>query len=144
MSLSKEQIENGLKKALYLVLIAGAGFLFNIVRTYVFESDHFFNIKLFDIKGIKSLTDRDVITLSELVMGDKLISTEIEQAQKYIHESLNGSHNDIAKVLKAEYGNEFVCASIASKTWFQYPGSDVDSCWPAGTRIQNHLRLAGL
>jgi P4 family phage/plasmid primase-like protien len=45
-----------------------------------------------------------------------------EQATKYIHESLNGSHNDIAKVLHALYGNEFVCASIASKTWFQFIG----------------------
>jgi P4 family phage/plasmid primase-like protien len=45
-----------------------------------------------------------------------------EQATKYIHESLNGSHNDIAKVLYAEYGNEFVCASIASKVWFQFVG----------------------
>lgn len=44
------------------------------------------------------------------------------QATKYIHESLNGSHNDIAKVLSAEYGNEFVCASIASKVWFQFVG----------------------
>ena len=87
MSLSKEQIENGLKKVLYLVLIAGAGFLFNIVRTYVFESDQFFNIKLFDIKGTKSLTDRDVIILSELVIGDKLISSEIDRAQQNISRS---------------------------------------------------------
>jgi P4 family phage/plasmid primase-like protien len=42
------------------------------------------------------------------------------QATKYIHESLNGSHNDIAKVLHSEYGDEFICASIASKVWFQF------------------------
>ena len=45
-----------------------------------------------------------------------------EQATKFIHESLNGSHNDIAKVLYAEYGNEFVCASITGKAWFQFSG----------------------
>ena len=45
-----------------------------------------------------------------------------EQSTKYIHESLNGSHNDIAMVLYSEYGNEFVCASIASKVWFQFIG----------------------
>lgn len=45
-----------------------------------------------------------------------------EQATKYIHESLSGSHNDIAKVLYAEYGDEFVCASIASKVWFHFVG----------------------
>ena len=45
-----------------------------------------------------------------------------EQAIHYIQESLNGSHNDIAKVLYAEYGTEFVCASISSKIWFQFIG----------------------
>jgi P4 family phage/plasmid primase-like protien len=43
-----------------------------------------------------------------------------EQAEHYVKESLNGSHNDIAKVLYAEYGNEFVCASISGGTWFQF------------------------
>ena len=43
-----------------------------------------------------------------------------EQSEHYVKESLNGSHNDIAKVLFSEYGNEFVCASIAGKTWFQF------------------------
>lgn len=43
-----------------------------------------------------------------------------EQADLYTKEALNGSHNDIAKVLKAEYGNEFVCASIANKVWYQF------------------------
>jgi P4 family phage/plasmid primase-like protien len=45
-----------------------------------------------------------------------------DQATHYIQESLNGSHNDIAKVLYAEYGTEFVCASISSKIWFQFIG----------------------
>ena len=45
-----------------------------------------------------------------------------EQATKFIYESLNGSHNDVAKTLYAEYGNEFVCASIAGKSWFQFYG----------------------
>jgi len=43
-----------------------------------------------------------------------------EQAEKYVKESLDGSHNDIAKLLHAEYGNEFVCASITNKMWFQF------------------------
>lgn len=43
-----------------------------------------------------------------------------EQAEHYVKESLNGAHNDIAKVLYAEYGNEFVCASICNKMWFQF------------------------
>lgn len=43
-----------------------------------------------------------------------------EQSAKHAKDALNGSHNDIAKVLFAEYGNEFVCASIANKMWYQF------------------------
>jgi P4 family phage/plasmid primase-like protien len=43
-----------------------------------------------------------------------------EQATTHIHESLSGSHNDIAKVLYALYGNEFVCASVGTKLWYQF------------------------
>jgi hypothetical protein len=43
-----------------------------------------------------------------------------EQIAHYIKESLNGSHNDIAKVLYTEYGNNFVCASVTGKIWFQF------------------------
>ena len=43
-----------------------------------------------------------------------------EQSQQYIKNSLNGSHNDIAKILFAEYGNEFVCSSVANKSWYQF------------------------
>ena len=43
-----------------------------------------------------------------------------EQSDHHIKESLSGSHNDIAKVLYSEYGNEFVCASVQSKVWFQF------------------------
>lgn len=53
---------------------------------------------------------------------DKYMEFKKNQSTKYIHESLNGSHNDIAKVLYAEYGNEFVCASISGKVWFQFVG----------------------
>jgi P4 family phage/plasmid primase-like protien len=43
-----------------------------------------------------------------------------EQANKHIMASLDGSHNDVAKALQAEYGDEFVCASVANKVWFQF------------------------
>jgi len=42
------------------------------------------------------------------------------KSDELIVESLEGSHNDIAKILYSEYGNEFVCASIANKTWYQF------------------------
>ena len=43
-----------------------------------------------------------------------------KQSEHYVKESLNGSHNDIAKVLHSEYGEEFVCGSISNKTWYQF------------------------
>ena len=45
-----------------------------------------------------------------------------EQGMKYIKASLEGSHHDIAKLLYTEYGTEFVCASVANKTWYQFIG----------------------
>ena len=45
-----------------------------------------------------------------------------EQISNKIKDSLNGTHNDIAKILKEQYGNEFVCASITNKCWFHFNG----------------------
>jgi phage/plasmid-associated DNA primase len=45
-----------------------------------------------------------------------------EVSEKLVQESISGSHNDIAKILFAEYGNEFVCASVANKVWYQFIG----------------------
>lgn len=45
-----------------------------------------------------------------------------EQGSKHIKASLEGSHYDIAKLLYTEYGTEFVCASVAGKTWYQFTG----------------------
>jgi len=43
-----------------------------------------------------------------------------KQSDKHLKNSLEGSHHDIAKLMYEEYGMEFVCSSIASKTWFQF------------------------
>lgn len=45
-----------------------------------------------------------------------------EKIQNKIKDSLDGAHNDIAKVLKEQYGDEFVCASITNKIWYQFTG----------------------
>lgn len=37
-----------------------------------------------------------------------------------VHKAIEGSHNDLAKLLFNEYGNEFVCASAESKTWYLF------------------------
>jgi P4 family phage/plasmid primase-like protien len=38
----------------------------------------------------------------------------------FLNESINGSHNDIAKVLYEEYSEEFVCASTSKKIWYRF------------------------
>jgi P4 family phage/plasmid primase-like protien len=45
-----------------------------------------------------------------------------EQTDRHIQESLGGAHNDVAKILHSEYGNDFVCASISKKIWYQFNG----------------------
>ena len=45
-----------------------------------------------------------------------------ERSTQYLKDSLNGSHNDIAKALYEDFGDVFVCASIANKMWYQFVG----------------------
>ena len=37
-----------------------------------------------------------------------------------VKDSLEGCHNDIARVLYEDYKNEFICGSVANKTWYQF------------------------
>lgn len=46
-----------------------------------------------------------------------------ERSEKYIQSSLDGSHNDVAKALYEEYGDQFVCSSITNKIWYQFTGN---------------------
>ena len=43
-----------------------------------------------------------------------------EKTHNLVLEAVNGCHNDVARILFNEYGNEFVCSSIAQKEWFQF------------------------
>lgn len=64
-------------------------------------------------------------TLKHFVICD---NPEAYQAYKYeiseqfMKESLGGGHTDIAKLLYSEYGQDFVCASIVNRTWYQFVG----------------------
>jgi P4 family phage/plasmid primase-like protien len=66
------------------------------------------------------------LTLGTLKYYASLDSPELyekykrENSNTILKESLNGSHNDIAKVLYAEYGTEFVCSSLKKKKWYQF------------------------
>jgi P4 family phage/plasmid primase-like protien len=48
-----------------------------------------------------------------------------QQIKPHIENSLNGSHNDIAKALVVKYGEEFKCGSIDYKRWYRYH----NNCW---------------
>jgi len=43
-----------------------------------------------------------------------------ECCRKHVDNSLEGSHNDIAKALFAEYSDEFVCSSYSNRTWYWF------------------------
>ncbi len=45
---------------------------------------------------------------------------QTECVDHYIKEAIDGSHYDIAQILHAEYGDEFVCAQIKPPIWFQF------------------------
>jgi P4 family phage/plasmid primase-like protien len=45
---------------------------------------------------------------------------KLKQGEKHMKNALDGSHHDIAKLLFEDFGTEFVCSSIANKTWYQF------------------------
>ena len=49
-----------------------------------------------------------------------------ETTNTHINESLNGSHNDIAKILHSLYSDQFVCSNISSKCWYQFKDNKWD------------------
>lgn len=51
---------------------------------------------------------------------EKYTEYKISRSKDHMYEALNGSHNDIAKMLFAEYGTEFVCASFSARIWYQF------------------------
>jgi len=64
-------------------------------------------------------------TLRYLAMKDspeEYKKFKLERSQNHLRDSLNGSHNDIAKALYEDFGDVFVCASIPNKVWFQFRG----------------------
>ena len=69
---------------------------------------------------------KDGVTIGTLHYYAKNDSSEAykeflnEKTESRILDALNGSHSDFAKLLKEEYQNEFVCASIVNKTWYQF------------------------
>jgi P4 family phage/plasmid primase-like protien len=61
-----------------------------------------------------------------------------DKTHHLVVEAVNGCHNDVAKILHNEYGNEFVCTSISNKEWFQFK----DHIWKSldrGTKLRERI-----
>lgn len=66
---------------------------------------------------------------------DQLIN---EKTNNLVIEAVNGCHNDVAKILLNEYGNDFKCISIAGKEWYQFK----DHIWKSidrGTALRERI-----
>ena len=58
--------------------------------------------------------------LAKLDSPEEYAKFKNESVQYHARESLNGSHWDVAMALHAMYCEEFVCASVPGKVWFQF------------------------
>jgi len=58
--------------------------------------------------------------LAKLDSPDRYDEFVQKQIDPLLKSSLNGSHNDVANVLWAYFGDEYRCASITSKCWYQF------------------------
>lgn len=79
-------------------------------------------IALWD-KMVKGDPPMTIGTLSYFAKEDNLVEYhKIINAytDEYIKQSLEGSHNDLAKACFERFGTEFVCASISQNVWYQY------------------------
>jgi P4 family phage/plasmid primase-like protien len=77
-------------------------------------------IDIWDKMTKKNLTIRTLHYYAKIDNEDLYNEYKKEKAENIIKQSLEGSHNDIAKLLYSEYSEEFVCANIPNNTWYQF------------------------
>lgn len=79
-------------------------------------------IHIWDRMVKKDMTIKTLCYYAKLDNPEEYKNFCTQKSETYIHASLEGSHNDVAKALYAECGDDFVCASISNKTWYQFRG----------------------
>ena len=85
--------------------------------------------------------DYSIGTLKYYVSIDnpsEYLKFKYEEGQKFVKESIQGSHYDVAKLLHNEFCTEFVCGSISNRTWYQF----VSHKWEEieeGVFLRNHI-----
>lgn len=70
--------------------------------------------------SIRDLTLGTLRHLAKIDSPEEYAKLKKEDVKGHVTNSLNGSHWDVAMALHALYGEEFVCASIPNKLWFQF------------------------
>ena len=59
----------------------------------------------------------------------------IERLEDKVEQSLNGSHHDIALLMKhSDYGSDFICASVKRQEWYEFK----NHCW---NKIEDGIKL---
>ena len=48
-----------------------------------------------------------------------------QNSKIFTKDAITGCHYDIAKIIHSDFSNEFICASVTNKLWYQYTGH----CW---------------
>ena len=85
--------------------------------------------------------DYTIGTLKHYVSIDnpeEYLKFKYEEGQKFVKESIQGSHFDVAKILYNEYCTEFVCSSIANRTWYQFTNHKWEEI-EEGVFLRNHI-----
>jgi len=80
------------------------------------------NVCIYEWKRMvkKDLTLGTLRHLAKKDNPEKYQEFKLRTTKTCISGALSGSHWDIAQMLYAEYGDEFVCASVRNKNWFQF------------------------
>lgn len=68
----------------------------------------------------KDLTLGTLHHLAKLDNEEMYKDFQIERGRTHIEEGIEGSHNDIAKLMHVLYGTEYICSSISNKAWYQF------------------------
>ena len=69
---------------------------------------------------VKDLTLGTIRFYAKTDNSEEYSKFKAEEASSHVQEAFFGSHYNIAQIMHSEYGDEFICASISNKMWFQF------------------------
>jgi len=94
---------------------------------------------------VKNKTIRSIQRLAKLDNEVEYKKVKSKITDKRMRKSLDeGSHADIAELLKEEYGDKYVCASITGNIWYEFIGhrwEEVEEGYTLRKKISEDIRL---